>query len=126
MLSGSTRCLSVMILSRWPKILMLGAALTLTQAAVRPAQAEIDLGTWETYATMAEQGAVCGAFADIIAMQVLVDEKLGRLLVASMVPIFLDSATSCALVPFAVAPARNSIKLFTGHVSRGNSRREDG
>ena len=48
MLSGSTRCLSVMILSRWPKILILGATLTLTQAAVRPAQAEIDLGTWET------------------------------------------------------------------------------
>ena len=79
MLSGSTRCLSAMILSRWPKILVLGAALTLTQAAVRPAQAEIDLGTWETYATMAEQGAVCGAFADIMAMQVLVDEKLGQL-----------------------------------------------
>ena len=89
MLSGSTRCLSVMILSRWPKILILGATLTLTQAAVRPAQAEIDLGTWETYATMVEQGAVSGAFADIIAMQVLDDEKLGRLLVASMVPIFL-------------------------------------
>ena len=89
MLSGSTRCLSVMILSRWPKILMLVAALTLTQAAVRPAQAEIDLGTWETYATMVEQGAVCGAFVEIIAMQVLDDEKLGRLLVASMVPIFL-------------------------------------
>ena len=89
MLNGSTRCLSVMILSRWPKILILGAALTLTQAAVRPAQAEIELGTWETYATMAEQTVVCGAFADIMAMQVLVDEKLGRLLVASMVPIFL-------------------------------------
>ena len=89
MLSASTRCLSVMILSRWPKILMLGAALTLTQAAVRPAQPEIDLETWETYATMAEQGAVCGAFADIMAMQVLVDEKLGRLLVVSMVMIFL-------------------------------------
>ena len=38
---------------------------------------------------MAETGAVCAAFADIMAMQVLVDEKLGRLLVASMVPIFL-------------------------------------
>ena len=89
MLSGSTRCLSVIILSRWPKILMLGAALTLTQAAVRPAPAEINLGTWETYASKAEQGAVCGAFADIMAMQVLVDEKLGQLLLASMVPIFL-------------------------------------
>ncbi len=89
MLSGSTRCLSVMNLSRWPKILMLGAALTLTQAAVRPAQAEIELGTWETCATMAEQTAVCDAFADIMAMQVLVDEKPGRLLVATFLPIFL-------------------------------------
>ena len=86
MLSCSTRCLSVMILSRWLKILMLGAALTLTQAAVRSAQAEIVLGTWESYATMAEQTVVCGAFADIMAMQVLVDEKLGRLYVTSMVP----------------------------------------
>jgi len=66
--------------------------LTLTQAAVRPAQAEIDLGTWETYATMAEKGAVCGAFPDIMAVQVLVDEKLGRLLVASIMPIFLGSS----------------------------------
>ena len=89
MLSGSTLCLSVMILSRWPKILILGVTLTLTQAGARPAQAEINLGTWETYATMAEQGAVCGALADIMAIQVLVDDKLGRLLVASMVPIFL-------------------------------------
>ena len=38
---------------------------------------------------MAEKGAVCGAFADIMAMQVLVEEKPGLLLVASMVPIFL-------------------------------------
>ena len=89
MLSGSTRCLSVMILARWPKFLILGAALTLTQAAVRRVQAEIDLGTWKTYATMAETGAVCAAFADIMAIQVLVEKKLGRLLVASMVLIFL-------------------------------------
>ena len=53
MLSGSKRCLSVMILSRWQKILILGTTLTPTQSAVRAAQAEIDLGTWETYATMA-------------------------------------------------------------------------
>ena len=38
---------------------------------------------------MAQQSAVCGTFADIIAMQVLVDKKLGQLLVASMLPIFL-------------------------------------
>ncbi|GIS13177.1 MAG: hypothetical protein CM15mP115_23280 [Alphaproteobacteria bacterium] len=99
--------------------------MTLTQAAVRPAQAEIDSGHGKPR-DHGGTGAVCGAFADIMAMQVLVDEKLGRLLVASMVPIFLDSATSCALVPFAVAPARNSIKVFTGQVSRGNSRRENG
>ena len=41
--------------------------------------AEIDLGTWRTHAAMAEQGAVCGAFADLMAMQSLVDEKVGRL-----------------------------------------------
>ena len=109
---------------------MLGAALTLTQAAVCPAQAEIDLGTWETYATMAEQGAVCGAFADIIAMQIFVDSLSTKSLAGSWSPawcrFFLDSAASCALVPFAVAPARNSIKVFKGQVSRGSSRREDG
>ena len=79
MLCGSAGCFAVMVLSRFLKCLVLGTALTLTQAAVRPAHAEIDLGAWENYATMAEQGAVCGAFADIMAMQVLVDEKLGRL-----------------------------------------------
>ncbi|MEC8262279.1 MAG: hypothetical protein VX017_03130 [Pseudomonadota bacterium] len=68
-----------MVLSRYLKILVLGGAVLLAQAQARPAQAEIDLGTWDNYATMAEQGAVCGAFADIMAMQVLVDEKLGRL-----------------------------------------------
>ena len=93
---------------------------------MRPAQAEIDLGTCETYATMAEQGTVCGAFADIMAMQVLVDEKLGSSWSQAWCRFFLDSATSCAQVPFAVAPARNSIKVFTGQVSRGNSRRENG
>jgi len=53
--------------------------LSLTLAPWRAAQAEVDLGTWNTYATMAEQGAVCGAFADIMAMQELVDARLGRL-----------------------------------------------
>ena len=53
--------------------------LSLSLAPFRAAQAEVDLGTWNTYATMAEQGAVCGAFADIMAMQELVDAKLGRL-----------------------------------------------
>ena len=79
MLCGSASCFAVMVLSRYLKILVLGGAVLLAQAQARPAQAEIDLGTWDNYATMAEQGAVCGAFADIMAIQVLVDEKLGRL-----------------------------------------------
>ena len=45
----------------------------------KPVLAEIDLGGWKTHAAMAEQGAVCGAFADLMAMQTLVDEKVGRL-----------------------------------------------
>jgi len=45
----------------------------------KAALAEIDLGRWQTHATMAEQGAVCGAFADLMAMQSLIDEKVGRL-----------------------------------------------
>lgn len=44
----------------------------------RLAVAKIDLGQWRTHAAMAEQGAVCGAFADLMAMQGLVDEKMGR------------------------------------------------
>ena len=55
------------------------AALVAISLSPKAAHAEIDLGTWQTYATMAEQGAVCGAFADLMAMQSLVDEKVGRL-----------------------------------------------
>ena len=47
--------------------------------APKSAIAEIDLGVWRTHSAMAEQGAVCGAFADLMAMQMLVDEKVGRL-----------------------------------------------
>ena len=68
-----------MKLSRVVKLMVLGASLVLAQVPLQAAKAEIDLGDWNTYATMAEQGAVCGAFADIMAMQSLVDEKLGRL-----------------------------------------------
>jgi len=67
----------MMTLYRFLKITCLVFSLLL--APYRVAQAEVDLGTWNTYATMAEQGAVCGAFADIMAMQELVDAKLGRL-----------------------------------------------
>jgi len=66
-------------LSRVLKMMVLGTSLLAAQAPLQAAKAEIDLGTWNTYATMAEQGAVCGAFADVMAMQSLVDEKLGRL-----------------------------------------------
>lgn len=68
-----------MSLSRIVKVCLLGASLATAQAPLHAASAEIDLGAWNSYATMAEQGAVCGAFADIMAMQSLVDEKLGRL-----------------------------------------------
>ena len=68
-----------MALSRVLKIMVVGASFLAAQAPLQPAKAEIDLGSWNTYATMAEQGAVCGAFADVMAMQSLVDEKLGRL-----------------------------------------------
>ena len=67
----------MMTLYRFLKITCLVFSLLL--APYRVAQAEVDLGTWNTYATMAEQGSVCGAFADIMAMQELVDAKLGRL-----------------------------------------------
>ena len=67
----------MLTLFRFLKITCLIVPLSL--APWRAAQAEVDLGTWDTYATMAEQGAVCGAFADIMAMQELVDAKLGRL-----------------------------------------------
>ena len=66
-------------LSRIVKICLLGVSLAIAQAPLHASRAEIDLGVWSSYATMAEQGAVCGAFADIMAMQSLVDEKLGRL-----------------------------------------------
>lgn len=66
-------------LSRIVKICLLGVSLAIAQAPLHASRAEIDLGVWNSYATMAEQGAVCGAFADIMAMQSLVDEKLGRL-----------------------------------------------
>lgn len=55
------------------------AALVAISLSPKAAHAEIDLGTWQTHASMAEQGAVCGAFADLMAMQSLVDEKVGRL-----------------------------------------------
>ena len=49
------------------------AALVAISLSPKAAHAEIDLGTWQTHASMAEQGAVCGAFADLMAMQSLVD-----------------------------------------------------
>ena len=55
-----------MSLFRFLKITCL--VLPLSLVPFRAAQAEVDLGTWNTYATMAEQGAVCGAFADIMAV----------------------------------------------------------
>ena len=62
-----------------PKRLGFLAVLLALVQAPQTAIAEIDLGSWRTHSAMAEQGAVCGAFADLMAMQILVDEKVGRL-----------------------------------------------
>ena len=62
-----------------PKRLGFLAVLLALVQAPQTAIAEIDLGSWRTHSAMAEQGAVCGAFADLMAMQMLVDEKVGRL-----------------------------------------------
>ena len=53
--------------------------LTLALSPWRAAQADVTLTDWKTYAAMAEQGAVCGAFAHIMEMQSMVDEDLGQL-----------------------------------------------
>ena len=41
--------------------------------------ADINLENWQSYAPMAEQGAVCGAFAGIMSMQTVVDAPRGQL-----------------------------------------------
>lgn len=43
------------------------------------AQPTIQLEDWQSYAPMAEQGAICGAFASIMEMQAITDPRLGRL-----------------------------------------------
>ena len=72
------RCQWVFVLIRLQSLRLVFVLLALIQAP-KAALAEIDLGSWRTHAAMAEQGAVCGAFADLMAMQMLVDEKVGRL-----------------------------------------------
>lgn len=42
--------------------------------------ADINLEKWQSYAPMAEQGAVYGAFAGIMSMQTVVDAPRGQLL----------------------------------------------
>ena len=58
-------------------------ALACSLASLMPAYAEtttdIHLEEWQSYAPMAEQGAICGAFAGIMSMQSIVDDKRGTL-----------------------------------------------
>ena len=58
-------------------------ALACSLASLLPAHAEtttdIHLEEWQSYAPMAEQGAICGAFAGIMSMQSIVDDKRGTL-----------------------------------------------
>jgi hypothetical protein len=44
-----------------------------------PAQATIRLDTWQSYGGMAEQGAICAAFARLMELQSLVDPRTGKL-----------------------------------------------
>ena len=65
---------------RMVRVIKLTAVLlALALSPWRVAQAEVTLTDWKTYAAMAEQGAVCGAFAHIMEMQSMVDEDLGQL-----------------------------------------------
>jgi hypothetical protein len=43
------------------------------------AQATIQLETWQSYGSMAEQGAICAAFSRFIELQSLVDPRIGKL-----------------------------------------------
>lgn len=51
----------------------------LTMLPMRMAYAELKLENWKSYGAMAEQGGVCAAFARLMELQSLVDEKLGKL-----------------------------------------------
>ncbi len=53
---------------------LLSIALSLSSA-----RAELRIEEWDTYGAMAEQGAVCAAFARIMELQSMVDERTGQL-----------------------------------------------
>jgi len=46
---------------------------------LRMAHAELRLETWQSYGAMAEQGAVCAAFARLMELQSIIDVKQGNL-----------------------------------------------
>jgi len=48
-------------------------------APIHAQAADINLENWQSYAPMAEQGAICGAFAGIMSMQSIVDAPRGQL-----------------------------------------------
>ena len=64
-------------ISRLVTILALSIGLISFGTAVARAEMRIDL--WKTYGAMAEQGAVCAAFARLMELQSMVDEKNGLL-----------------------------------------------
>ena len=43
------------------------------------AQTTIQLETWQSYVGMAEQGAICAAFSQLMELQSLVDPRIGKL-----------------------------------------------
>ena len=59
--------------------LLLAVAIGCGTAAPARAQPGIQLEDWQSYAPMAEQGAICGAFANIMKMQSVTDPTGGKL-----------------------------------------------
>ena len=59
--------------------LLLAVAIGCGTATPARAQSGIQLEDWQSYAPMAEQGAICGAFANIMEMQSVTDPTGGKL-----------------------------------------------
>ena len=59
--------------------LLLAVAIGCGTATPARAQSGIQLEDWQSYAPMAEQGAICGAFANIMKMQSVTDPTGGKL-----------------------------------------------
>ena len=57
-------------------IILAGLCLTLV---TNTAQSTVRLESWQSYGGMAEQGAICAAFSQLMELQTLVNPRLGKL-----------------------------------------------